>query len=113
MGMTTRKHRAAIAAELAVRHSGVMHRSSLRDAGVTHRDVQLEVQAGRWRMDGRHTVVAHNGDLSDRALLWRAVWESGSGAVLDGAASLVAWTSGDSVVATVCPGRVAKWSAGS
>jgi hypothetical protein len=39
---------------------------------------------------GRHTVVIGPGPVSRPGLLWRAVWESGSGAVLDGAAALTA-----------------------
>jgi hypothetical protein len=39
---------------------------------------------------GRHTVVIGPGPVSGPGLLWRAVWESGSGAVLDGAAALLA-----------------------
>lgn len=53
-------------------------------------DVRTETGAGRWTVRGRHTVQVGTGALSQRAQLWRAVWESGSGAVLDGAAALLA-----------------------
>jgi hypothetical protein len=39
---------------------------------------------------GKHTVVIGSGTLTTAARHWHAVWESGSGAVLDGAAALVA-----------------------
>lgn len=46
--------------------------------------------AGRWAKAGRHTVIAGSGPVQGEGLLWQAVWESGSGAVLDGAAALLA-----------------------
>jgi len=36
------------------------------------------------------TVVVGNGEPTGRALLWRAVWETGAGSVLDGVSALVA-----------------------
>lgn len=71
-------------------HSGVMHRAELRRLGITRHDVRTEVAAGRWASLGRHTVQAHTGPPTAAAQLWRAVWESGSGAILDGPAALVA-----------------------
>jgi hypothetical protein len=86
----TRARRAAVAADLAGATGGIAHRRDLRAAGVTRYDVQTEIDAGRWMRAGRHTVVIGNHAPMGRALLWRAVWESGSGAVLDGASALVA-----------------------
>jgi hypothetical protein len=57
---------------------------------VSSKDVSSEVAAGRWSLGGRHTVVVGTFWLENEALLWRAVWESGSGAVLDGVAALCA-----------------------
>lgn len=86
----SRADRARRAAEVAAEHDGVAHRSDLRVVGVTRADVRSEVEAGRWLTAGRQTVVVGNGPPSGRALLWRAVWETGAGAVLDGPAALVA-----------------------
>jgi hypothetical protein len=56
--------------------------------GVSRADVRSEVVAGRWTTRGIHTVQVGAGPLSAEADRWRAVWESGSGAVLDGASAL-------------------------
>jgi very-short-patch-repair endonuclease len=84
----SRAERAVRAAPLAERHDGVVHRRDLRAAGVDRADVRTEVAAGRWTTHGIHTVQAGTGALSPEANRWRAVWESGSGAVLDGASAL-------------------------
>lgn len=39
---------------------------------------------------GRQTILIGGANLSDRARLWQALWESGPGAVLDGSSALVA-----------------------
>ncbi len=87
---TTRAVRQRVGAEVAALHAGVAHRADLRALGVSSKDVSSEVAAGRWSLAGRHTVVIGTSRLGPQALLWRAVWESGSGAVLDGAAALCA-----------------------
>lgn len=87
---TTRARRAEVAEAVAALHAGVAHRRDLREGGLTRFDVRSEIAAGRWRAAGKHTVIIGTGDLGDEAQLWRAVWESGSGAVLDGTAALVA-----------------------
>lgn len=86
----SRDERRRRAAPLAQAHDGVVHRRDLRAAGVSKEDVRSEVAAGRWFLHGRHTLAVAAGPLSRRATLWRAVWESGGGAVLDGAAALEA-----------------------
>jgi len=58
--------------------------------GIARADVRTEVAAGRWTTHGIHTVQIGTGPLSAEADRWRAVWESGSGAVLDGASALQA-----------------------
>ncbi|EAP99914.1 hypothetical protein JNB_07084 [Janibacter sp. HTCC2649] len=86
----TRQERHAIAQPLAAEHDDVVHRADLRRLGVGKAEVRSEVRAGRWFTHGRHTVALAAGELSPRADLWRAVWESGSGAALDGSAALLA-----------------------
>lgn len=86
-----KRQRAAVAAALAIRHGGVVHRADLRAAGVGRFEARTEVQAGRWTAAGRHTVLVGPGVPQGEGRWWQAVWESGgSGAVLDGAAALVA-----------------------
>ena len=84
----TRAERAGRAAALAADHDGVVHRKDLRAVGISRADVRSEVAAGRWTTRGIHTLQIGTGPLSAEAERWRAVWESGSGAVLDGASAL-------------------------
>lgn len=90
MPRASRPQRAVIAAELATRRGGVVHRADLRAEGITREDIRTEVRAGRWALAGRHTVVVGGREPLGEGLLWRAVWESGSGAALDGVSSLLA-----------------------
>ncbi|MGL5929586.1 MAG: hypothetical protein ACRCY8_11685 [Dermatophilaceae bacterium] len=53
-------------------------------------DVRSEVTAGRWTTHGHHTVVVGSGSPVGEGRWWHVVWESGSGAVLDGVAALQA-----------------------
>ncbi len=85
-----RVRRAVVAAELARLHDGVVHRRDLRAAGIDRHDVRTEVRARRWSVLGVHTVAVGGVPAMGRARLWWAVWESGPGAALDGAAALVA-----------------------
>ena len=85
-----RPDRARLAESVAGDHDGVAHRSDLRSVGITRADVRSEVSAGRWLTRGVQTVVVGNGEPTGRALLWRAVWETGAGSVLDGVSALVA-----------------------
>ena len=76
------------ATAIAALHDGVAHRAR-PSGGRSHPSRRRsEVTAGRWRRAGRHTVVIGTGAPTGEALLWQAVWESGSGAVLDGVAAL-------------------------
>jgi hypothetical protein len=88
--LSRRALRSSIASELGVLNDGLLHRADLRARGVSRHDVRTEVLCGRWERKGRHTVRIGEGDLTGPALLRWAVWESGSGAMLDGAAALVA-----------------------
>ncbi len=82
--------RRAIARELAACHGGVVHRLALAEHGIDRFAVRNEVAAGRWFKVGRHTVAIQSPDLNETAKWWRAVWESGSGARLDGVSALQA-----------------------
>ncbi|MDF8266295.1 hypothetical protein [Luteipulveratus flavus] len=55
--------------------------------GVTRWDVRDEVAAGRWRLVGRQSIVLAPG--GDEARRWRAVFEVGAGARLDGVSALM------------------------
>jgi len=86
-----RAERSARAQAVAADHDGIAHRDDLRAAGITRDDVRTEVEAGRWTLLGRHTVgITVGASLPERARLQRAVWESGSGAALDGVSALIA-----------------------
>lgn len=85
-----RARRTAVASQLAEVHGGVLHRRDLARAGVDRFGVRTEIAAGRWTPAGRHTLVVGAAEPTAAGLWWRAVWESGSGALLDGAAALLA-----------------------
>ncbi|MGV1009721.1 MAG: hypothetical protein ACOYBY_14080, partial [Dermatophilaceae bacterium] len=86
-----RRDRQDVARHLAERHEGVVHRATLRAHGIGRHDVRNEVFGGRWAMAGRHTVVVGGRPVpAGRARWWWAVWESGSGARLDGVSALLA-----------------------
>lgn len=82
--------REPVAEALAADHDGVVSRQMLHAAGIGRDAIRSEARAGRWEVMGRHTVRVLSVDAGPRLHLWRAVWESGRGAVLDGAAALVA-----------------------
>jgi very-short-patch-repair endonuclease len=84
------RERRALAVTLAEDHDGVVSRTSLRAVGVDRWAVAAEVRAGRWARHGRQTIAVHTGPLSLVAKRWRAVWEVGRGAVLDGVSALEA-----------------------
>ncbi|MDO5504470.1 MAG: hypothetical protein Q4G67_14990 [Actinomycetia bacterium] len=83
-----RVEREQLARPIAEKFDGVAHRRELRAAGITYSDIRGEIEAGRWHRLGRHTVGIGTAELSDRAKRAHAVWESGSGAVLQGVAGL-------------------------
>lgn len=89
MPRRTAAERRRVAAEIAADHDGVAHRRDLRREGIPRHDVRVEVDAGRWVSQGRHTLRILTVEHRPRADLWTAVWESGWGAVLDGAAALI------------------------
>lgn len=84
----TRQERTQRADEVCEPYDGVAHRSDLRAVGVTREDIRTEVRAGRWLSLGKHTVVIARHRWSRRSSWLHALWESGSGAALDGVAAL-------------------------
>jgi hypothetical protein len=80
--------RRAIARELAAGHDGVVHRLALAEHGIDRFAIRNEVAAERWFKVGRHTVAIGCPELTETGQWWRAVWESGSGARLDGVSAL-------------------------
>lgn len=85
-----RARRQRIAQLVAGDYDGVATRAALREAGLTRSDIQVEVRAGRWHRLGRHTVGVTAQEPVGRAAWWRAVWESGPNAALDGTTALLA-----------------------
>ncbi len=89
-GTAARRLRLQAAGDVAARFGGVAHRADLRAVGVDRHHVRVQVAAGRWAAAGRHTVVVAGGEPAGEGRWWWAVWESGSGAVLDGVSALLA-----------------------
>ncbi|TWP37635.1 hypothetical protein [Leekyejoonella antrihumi] len=87
---TERRERRAAVHEIALRQDLIVTRTQLMKLGVSESAITAEVDAGRWRRLGIHTLCTHTGDLSQRALWRYAVWESGCAAALDGAGALQA-----------------------
>ncbi|REF30812.1 hypothetical protein DFJ65_1832 [Calidifontibacter indicus] len=85
-----RAWRAPLAEQIAATQGGVVHRSQLRSQRIGRDDVRAEVAAGRWQTHGKHTVAVLAVPTEPIAAYWTAVWESGSGALLDGPAALIA-----------------------
>ena len=71
---------------------GVLTLTHLRELGVSYNETRAEVEAARWHRVGRRTIsVVGPLPAHDEALWWRAVWDVGGGACLDGVSSLLAW----------------------
>jgi len=68
----------------------VVSRRQLADLGINGDQVRSMVRAGRWVHSGRHTLLVDGRRAEGLGRLWQAVWESGSGAALHGAAAVVA-----------------------
>lgn len=67
---------------------GVLSRRQLYALGLTRWQVKAQLRAGRWRAHGRQTIAVHTGTLDSQATWWRAVWEVGADAALDGVTAL-------------------------
>lgn len=87
--LTARTAAHAAVAPLAFQQDGVLSRTQLRTLEVTRWTIRAEVRAGRWAAHGNQTIAIHNGPLSERAQNWRALFEAGSRAVVDGVSSLI------------------------
>lgn len=81
----------AQACDIAAQRDGVIGRRELRALGLDRFAVRDMTAAGRWRVLGRQTVCVHTGELSQRAMWWRAVIETGPDVcALDGVSALIA-----------------------
>lgn len=69
-------------------HGGVASRRALVSVGLSQSDIRSEIRSGRWSRGGWHTVIRGTEITQQAGRHWRAVWESGSGAVIDGASAL-------------------------
>ena len=81
--------RAAVGARLAQLHGGVARRGDLLDGGLTRYDIDAQLRRGVWHSAGAHTICVDGREPRDEGLLWRALWESGPRAVLDGPTALI------------------------
>ena len=88
--MRAARRRRHLVAAVAADYDGVVSRSRLRELGVDRNAVAREVAAGHWFLRSRRTVGVHPGELLLPAQWWRAVWEVGPSAVLDGVSALQA-----------------------
>ena len=86
--MSRSADRRATVVRAASAYDGVLSRSLLADLGADRRVVAREVAAGRWATHGCRTVAVHTAPLSEQARRWRAIWEVGCGAALDGVTAL-------------------------
>lgn len=85
-----RQWRQAVAVRLAADHGGVVNRADLLEAGVGRNEIKTELARGVWHRAGTHTLSIDGTEPQGAGSLWRALWESGPRAVLDGASALVA-----------------------
>ncbi|USQ75731.1 hypothetical protein [Ornithinimicrobium cryptoxanthini] len=88
--LTPAERREMVARELGARHDGAARLDELYALGLTYDQVLAETRAGRWHRLGRRTIGLIGPEPSREASWCVAVWESGSGAVLDGPSSLLA-----------------------
>lgn len=81
-----RRQRAITAARAT---GGVLQRGDLLRLGIDRWEIAGEIRAERWHRDGRQTIRVCDGD-PQLARWYRAIWEVGGPAVLDGVSALVA-----------------------
>ena len=104
MASLSPQQRTALAEQLASAHGGVVHRAMLREVGIGRQEVRTETRSRRWVPIGKHTVRILSVPETPEGRWWEAVWESGSGAVLDGASALVAQgMTGLPLMGSTCP----------
>jgi very-short-patch-repair endonuclease len=78
------------AADLARTQDGVLSRRQLMGLGISRWQVRAEIQAGRWRSHGRHSVAVHTRELEGEARWWWAVLETAGDAMITASTALVA-----------------------
>lgn len=88
--LTPAERRQMVSRELSELHGGVVQRDELYALGLTYDQVRAETSAGRWHQLGRKTISLVAAEPSREAWWCAAVWEAGSGAVLDGPSALLA-----------------------
>ena len=106
--LAERRRRHEVARALAQQHDGVVTRRMLADAGLTPGQVRREIEAGAWHVVGLHTLAVSGVAPQGAGVWWRALWESGQHAVLDGPTALLAgglrgWT--EELVHVTVPNR--------
>lgn len=84
-----RRHR-ALAEELAAPYDGVVTLRMLLDAGLSRGQIARLIDRGTWHRAGCHTLAITSSVPQGAGLWWRALWESGRHAVLDGPTALLA-----------------------
>ena len=75
--------------DLAETQGWSVSRTQLTALGVTRWMVRDRLTSGTWVRWGTHTVGLRRGDLEPVGHRWRAVWETGPTAALDGSSALV------------------------
>ncbi len=71
-------------------YAGLATRVMLRHVGLTVSFIRAQESAGRWTRLGRHSLGVTCTTPTFEGQHWVAIWESGPGAVLDGASALYA-----------------------
>jgi len=75
-------HRHVTLVPTAVAQSGVLSRAQLAEHGLSHGEIEHEIEAGRWRSVGPTVVALHNGQLDRAQVLWLAVLHAGPRAAI-------------------------------
>ena len=84
----TTKHELLVG--IALRQGGAVSRRQAAQCGFDHDAVAWQLRRGRWAVHGRATLALDRNPLGTVAQRWRAVWETGEGALLDGVSALTA-----------------------
>lgn len=84
------QRRQVVGRRLAAPYDGVVRRADLLGEGLSDHDVRTEIDRGVWHRVGVHTISVEGTRLSGRGPMWRALWEAGPRAVLDGPTALLA-----------------------